>query len=98
MNLDAYIYDYNISNINVDNDTNNRTHPIPQMIRDAKGDKYSAALRWQLHVVSPEWALNSVKKGFMLDPVQYRVGDPNDLASGSTLNSSTTSIASTVSR
>lgn len=71
------------------------------MIREAKGAKYTAALKWQLHLVSPDWIFDSVSKGFMVDPVQYRVGQPAQPVVGddhTVMNSSVTSIASTVSR
>lgn len=74
-------------------------HTLPQIVREAEGEKYRAAVKWQLHVVSPEWATTSVERGFMVDPVQYIVGDPcTSLAGGNLtrLNSSVSSVASTI--
>ncbi|OQR68219.1 DNA topoisomerase 2-binding protein 1-B-like [Tropilaelaps mercedesae] len=77
--------------------TKANTHLV---IREAKGAKYAAALKWQLHVVSPEWVFNCMKKGFMVDPVQYRMGELVDSSPGNNtlINTSVTSVASTVSR
>lgn len=71
------------------------------MVREGKGAKYTAALKWQLHVVTPDWVSNSVKKGFMVDPIQYLIGESIEPLTGkndTVMNSSVTSVASTISR
>ncbi|XP_022673049.1 DNA topoisomerase 2-binding protein 1-like isoform X2 [Varroa destructor] len=78
--------------------TKANTHLV---VREGKGAKYTAALKWQLHVVTPDWVSNSVKKGFMVDPIQYLIGESIEPLTGkndTVMNSSVTSVASTISR